>query len=161
MGAAPRHPFLLYVIERLQAYDRDWKLGYITVMYTTGPLFLSVLWKEWMKGGRNVGDGPGGGRVRVMQQNHYQRVAESFFLEFLGSSWHGDDARFIFWMGDNWLLLTLAGLAAAAAVAVLLWWLYQRALALAQSRDWAKRGWRAALGRVGRKEYELVDRRVD
>ena len=101
------------------------------------------------------------GRVRVMLQDEYQRMSQSFFLEFLGSSWHGDDARFIFWMGQNWLLLTLGGVAAAAALALMLWWLYQRVLALVQSRDWAKRGWRAVLGRVGRREYELVDRRVD
>ena len=48
MGAIPQHPFFHRVIESLQSYDKSWVLPYITVMYSTGPLFLSVIWKEYM-----------------------------------------------------------------------------------------------------------------
>ena len=57
MGSVPHHPFFTLVIESLITYNRNWKLPYITVMYSTGPLFLSVIWQEYKKGkGRNVAE---------------------------------------------------------------------------------------------------------
>ncbi|MCJ1227071.1 hypothetical protein MMC12_003726 [Toensbergia leucococca] len=65
MGATPQHPFFLRVIDSLQSYNKNWQLPYVTVMYSTGPLFLSVIWKEYMASGDNLGDDIGGGRVIV------------------------------------------------------------------------------------------------
>lgn len=48
MGSVPQHPFFLRVIQSLQSYSRNWQVPYVTVMYSTGPLFLSVIWKEYM-----------------------------------------------------------------------------------------------------------------
>ncbi len=117
MGAMPRHPFFLRVIESLQAYDRPWLLPYITVMYSTGPLFLSVVWKEYLNEER-----PRWERVRVLMPDEYSKQVWSFFTIARGSSWHADDAQLIFWMNRHWLILTVAGFALAAAVGVLLWW---------------------------------------
>ncbi len=93
MGAVPQHPFFLRVIEELQSYNRNWQLPYITVMYSTGPLFLSVIWKEYIGEDRNEES-----RVRVLMPDEYNKHAWSFFTHHRGSSWHGKDAMFIFWV---------------------------------------------------------------
>ena len=93
MGSVPQHPFFLRVIELLQPYDHHWPLPYITVMYSTGPLFLSVVWKEYIQ------DYPSEmSRVRVLMQEEYKKYPWSFFTQHTGNSWHGNDARFIFWV---------------------------------------------------------------
>ena len=48
MGTSPNHPFYLRVIEKLEKYARNWRLPYLTVMLSTGPLFLSIMWKEYL-----------------------------------------------------------------------------------------------------------------
>ncbi|MCJ1341103.1 hypothetical protein MMC09_006399 [Bachmanniomyces sp. S44760] len=160
MGAAPQHPFLLFVIESLQAYDRNWGLPYITVMYSTGPLFLSVLWKQYMRSGLNTGEG----RVRVLMETEYQKHPWSFFTEFKGDSWHEDDARLIFWMGDHWFLLTVTGFAIAGVVFLISWWIYQKLLDF-RTPGGVNRGRKASpttwfWNRKGspKQRYELVDR---
>lgn len=92
MGSIPQHSFFLKVMESLQAYDRYWFLPYITVMYSTGPLFLSVIWKEYMP--RSFGMD----RVRVLMPDEYNGFPWSFFTHNVGNSWHGADAQLIFWV---------------------------------------------------------------
>ncbi|MCJ1393804.1 hypothetical protein MMC18_006680 [Xylographa bjoerkii] len=163
MASIPHHPFFLYVIESLSAYDRDWGLPYITVMYTTGPLFLSVLWKNYMSSGKNIGDGKDGGRVRILMNDDYHQKPWSFFNTFMGSSWHGDDARFIFWMGENWLLLTTVGVLVAGVVALASWWLWTRIVAMGHRKQYGmKPRWWKGGPRWNRKgDYELESNRYD
>ncbi|KAM5440995.1 CSG1/SUR1-like protein [Microsporum ferrugineum] len=125
MGSVPNHPFFLRVIKSLQAYDRAWVLPYITVMYSTGPLFLSVIWKEY----KNT-DPDGVNRVRVLLQDAYNRHSWSFFTHHPGSSWHGEDAQLIFWMGSHWMLITFSGFLAAGIVGLALWRIYRRVLSI-------------------------------
>ncbi|KAL8974294.1 MAG: hypothetical protein Q9197_001469 [Variospora fuerteventurae] len=165
MGATPQHPFFLTVIEALRAYDKDWGLPYITVMYSTGPLFLSVIWKKYMSSGRNIGEGASGGRVRILMKDEYNRFPWSFFSHHQGSSWHGKDARFIFWMGSHWMMLTLMGFLLAGVVGVGAWWAWNRALLLGQQRKNKRREggmWERAMGwswrRGGKGGYELAER---
>lgn len=166
MGSIPAHPFFLLVIESLQAYNKNWQLPYITVMYSTGPLFLSVVWKKFMASGKNIGDGFGGGRVRVLMQDEYNRYPWSFFSHHQGSSWHGKDARFIFWLGAHWMMITAAGFVVAGVLGAGLWWVYGRMLVLGQRRGERRgggggggRGWMQLGGwRMRQKEYELVQR---
>lgn len=126
MGSVPNHPFWLHVIENLQSYDRNWGLPYVTIMYSTGPLFLSVIWKQWISSGRNVGDGLDGGRVRILRQTEFNKHPWSFFNTFMGSSWHKGDVAFLFWVQDNWVLLLGAGAGVVASVALVAWWAWTR-----------------------------------
>ena len=128
MGAIPRHPFFVRVTESLSGANRSWILPYITIMASTGPLFLSVIWKKWLNehAGMSEADPDWKGRVRVLMPDEYDLHAWSFFKTYEGNSWHGDDARFIFWMGRNWLLLTVAGFAIAGVVFLVSWWVYGR-----------------------------------
>ncbi|KAL3468108.1 nucleotide-diphospho-sugar transferase [Aspergillus heterothallicus] len=105
MGSIPQHPFFLRVIEALQGYDHHWPLPYITVMYSTGPLFLSVLWKEYMHAHPSDAN-----RIRILMPDEYNRNSWSFFTHGIGNSWHGQDAPFIFWMGEHWVFLTLCAI---------------------------------------------------
>jgi mannosyltransferase OCH1-like enzyme len=152
MGAVPQHPFFLRVIESLQSYNRNWGMPYITVMYSTGPLFLSVVWKEYLRATRPPSD-----HVRILMPDEYNKHAWSFFTVVKGSSWHGKDAQTIFWMGKHWLLLTVAGFAVAGVVGSCLWWAWSMWI-MKGGRTGGRKGfglWR----RISAKErYELVDR---
>ena len=97
MGAVAGHPFFTRVLRELPRYDRNWGLPYVTVMGSTGPLFLSVLWRRYSGEGRNVGDGRDGGRIRILFPDEYQGQPWSFFTHHLGNSWHTVDVDFIFW----------------------------------------------------------------
>ncbi|KAJ5217079.1 nucleotide-diphospho-sugar transferase [Penicillium chermesinum] len=121
MGSVPQHPFFLRVIKVLQQYDHQWGLPYITIMYSTGPLFLSVLWKEYIQ------DSPSDmSRIRILMPEEYQKYTWSFFTHHTGNSWHGKDARLIFWMGQHWQFLTFCGVSLAAFVGLFLFWVYSR-----------------------------------
>lgn len=93
MGSVPQHPFFLRAMELLQTYDHNWLLPYITVMYSTGPLFLSVIWKEYMREEPSEK-----ARVRILMPDEYNKYSWSFFTHHVGNSWHGKDARLIFWV---------------------------------------------------------------
>lgn len=130
MGAVPHHPFFVRVTESLKGANRSWVLPYITIMASTGPLFLSVVWKKWI--GEHAAEQEANedweGRVRVLMPDEYDKHAWSFFRTYKGDSWHGGDAKLIFWMGKNWLLLTAAGFLLAGALGLLVWWVYTRLL---------------------------------
>ncbi|MCJ1351140.1 MAG: hypothetical protein MMC33_001122 [Icmadophila ericetorum] len=163
MGSIPEHPFFLRVINSLEYYDRNWILPYITVMYSTGPLFLSVIWKQYINVAGNSGDAAGLQRVRVLSRADYADYDWSFFKVVKGSSWHEDDAGLIFWMGSHWVFLTAVGFLIAGVVGFVSWWAYRKIFMRGQQRpgrismrkDWNtpwKWGWRS------KPEYELVDR---
>lgn len=172
MGAVPQHPFFLRVMDSLQGADRSWVLPYITIMASTGPLFLSVMWKKWMGEHANLDPEDWAGRIRVLMPTEYTGQAWSFFVAYKGDSWHGDDAKFIFWMGKNWVLLTVVGFALAGVVGLGIWWIYSRAIVSPRKRPssaspriggfqfppvpriplWRRRGG----GKARKQDYELV-----
>lgn len=104
MGAVPRHPFFLKAIDRLPNYNRKWLLPYITVMASTGPLYLSIIWIHY-KNGLPEGDDV----VRILFPGEYVNNSWSFFTHHLGNSWHGNDVRLIFWMAKHWIFITFLG----------------------------------------------------
>lgn len=96
MGSRPQHPFFLMVIDELPKYDRSWLLPYITVMGSTGPLFLSVIWRHYKGGimGREISEMD---RVRVMFPSEYKEH-DCFFNVVVGNSWHRWDVKVIMWV---------------------------------------------------------------
>ncbi|KAF1983389.1 glycosyltransferase family 32 protein [Aulographum hederae CBS 113979] len=121
MGAIPHHPFFLRVIDALPNYDRSWLLPYITVMASTGPLFLSVIWRHYNSDGPLEEE-----RVRVLFPDEYSNHPWSFFTHHLGNSWHRGDVRLILWMGSHWIVLTIVGFVVGFAVIYGIWTLYGR-----------------------------------
>ncbi|KAF7194190.1 Mannosyl phosphorylinositol ceramide synthase SUR1 [Pseudocercospora fuligena] len=162
MGAVPHHPFFERVIEELQNYDRSWFLPYITVMASTGPLFLSIIWRHYSDEGFNVGDGADGGRIRIIFPDEYNNNPWSFFTHHLGNSWHGYDVQLIFWMARNWVLLTVIGFVVGGGALFGGWWYYNRYfLSPADVPRWKTQSIRQRIpfwSRRTRNEYELVNR---
>lgn len=90
MGSVPRHPFYLRLLKSLKHYDKSWFIPYLTIMGSTGPLFVSVVWNQYKRWGV-----PENGEVRIMQPADYKKHANSYFSISKGSSWHLDDAAFM------------------------------------------------------------------
>ncbi|EJS41374.1 sur1p [Saccharomyces arboricola H-6] len=88
MGSVPRHPFFLKALKSLKHYNKYWFIPYMTIMGSTGPLFLSVIWKQYKRWGI-----PKNGTVRILQPAYYKMHTYSFFSISKGSSWHLDDAK--------------------------------------------------------------------
>ncbi|RFU35867.1 hypothetical protein B7463_g508, partial [Scytalidium lignicola] len=153
MGAVPQHPFFLRVIESLQYYNRNWGMPYITIMYSTGPLFLSVVWKEYMREERPLEE-----HVRVLMPDEYRNHPWSFFNISKGSSWHGKDAQTIFWMGKHWLLLTVTGFAVAGVVGFCLWFLWTRSFSKSARASGGRKRFSLWRKIAGKERYELLDR---
>lgn len=102
MGSVPGHPFFEYVTNNLMRFNHNWFVSYITIMYSTGPLFLSVLWKRYKRWGVAAN-----AEVRILDplRNH----TSEYFYQGKGSSWHQDDAKMIFILGRHWFLVTIFG----------------------------------------------------
>jgi len=96
MGAVPHHPFFLKAIDSLPRYDRSWVLPYITVMGSTGPLFLSIIWRHYNSGAKLAEKD----RVRVLFPDEYSKHSWSFFTHHMGSSWHQKDVQIIMWVSS-------------------------------------------------------------
>ncbi|KAI7524126.1 hypothetical protein KC343_g21439 [Hortaea werneckii] len=138
-------------------------------MGSTGPLFLSVMWRHWTNDGLNVGDDAEGGRIRIIFPDEYNGHTWSFFTHHLGNSWHGADVQLIFWLARNWIFVTVLGFVLGITLLLLGWWVYRRYFVRAQAGDMSPR-WKAAgplkqrlpfWKRItgGRDQnYELVDR---
>ncbi|KAG9232976.1 nucleotide-diphospho-sugar transferase [Amylocarpus encephaloides] len=155
MGSVPQHPFFKYVIELLSDYNRNWVLPYISVMGSTGPLFLSVLWKQYMRNHNEPEE-----IVRVLMPAEYKGHTWSFFNISKGSSWHGQDAQTIFWMGKHWLFLTVSGFVVAAVVGGCLWWLWSMWVMNSGKTSHGRGKQHGFWSRItgGEDRYELVDR---
>ncbi|SCU95152.1 LANO_0E09472g1_1 [Lachancea nothofagi CBS 11611] len=111
MGSVPGHPFFAKVMKSLKKYDRNWLVPYITIMFSTGPLFVSVIWKQYKRWGVSEND-----VVRILQPADYKQHDNSFFLISQGSSWHLDDANFIKSLAHHILACVVLGFIVAFIV---------------------------------------------
>lgn len=104
MFAEKEHPFMAQTIHNLITFDHSWILNYPTVMFSTGPMFLSAQYGLYASSHPPTPDFPGG-EVRVLPKSLYGKNAKpeeaprSFFSHYYGSSWHSDDAAFIGFLG--------------------------------------------------------------
>ncbi|OSD04182.1 glycosyltransferase family 32 protein [Trametes coccinea BRFM310] len=98
------HPFMGQTIHSLMSFDYNWVLNYPTVMFSTGPMFLSAQYGTWNANHPPTPEQPGG-EVRILPKSLYGKNAKpeeaphSFFSHYYGSSWHADDAAFIGFLG--------------------------------------------------------------
>ncbi|CCD25113.1 mannosylinositol phosphorylceramide synthase catalytic subunit SUR1 NDAI_0E02960 [Naumovozyma dairenensis CBS 421] len=110
MGSVPRHPFFLRAIKSLEHYNKSWYIPYMTIMSSTGPLFISIVWKQykrWTK--QSIVDNV----IRIIQPDDYKMTSHSFFSISKGSSWHMDDAAFMKSLENHILSCVVAGFIAA------------------------------------------------
>ncbi|KAG2349013.1 glycosyltransferase family 32 protein [Suillus weaverae] len=99
MFAEQGHPFLSQTIHNLVTFDHSWILNYPTVMFSTGPMFLSIQYSLYTASHPITPYEPGD--VRILPKSLYGKNAQpeeaphSFFAHYYGSSWHADDAALI------------------------------------------------------------------
>ncbi|THH14885.1 hypothetical protein EW146_g5508 [Bondarzewia mesenterica] len=116
MFAEKGHPFLAQTIHNLVTFDHNWVLNYPTVMFSTGPMFLSAQYGLYSSSHPVTPEKPDGG-IRVLPKSLYGKNAKpeeaphSFFTHYYGSSWHADDAAFIGFLGKWGKGLMWVGLA--------------------------------------------------
>ncbi|KAH7887647.1 glycosyltransferase family 32 protein [Phlebopus sp. FC_14] len=126
MFAEKGHQFLAQTIHNLVTFDHSWVLNYPTVMFSTGPMFLSAQYSLYTSSHPITPDEPGD--VRILPKSLYGKNAKegeaphSFFSHFYGSSWHADDAAFIGFLGHWGKALMWLGLM------ILMFGLYRLAL---------------------------------
>lgn len=99
----------------------------MTIMYSTGPLFLSVVWEEylgllrsrqWRSGAEEVGREE---KVWVLSRETRYENTYGFFNNHEGGSWHGKDMVIIFWMGEHLVIVTIIGVVMGLALVAGLW----------------------------------------
>lgn len=95
------HPMLNQTIHSIIKFDHSWVLNYPTVMFSTGPMFLSAQYGLYTSSHPTTALQD----VRILPKSLYGKNAKeneaphSFFSHFYGSSWHADDAAFIGFLG--------------------------------------------------------------
>lgn len=112
MFAEKGHPFLEQTIHHLTTFDHSWVLNYPTVMFSTGPMFLSAQYGLYTSSHPDTKHND----IRILPKSLYGKNAKegeaphSFFSHFYGSSWHADDAAFIGFLGKWGKVLMWIGL---------------------------------------------------
>lgn len=112
MFAEKGHPLLEQTIHNLVTFDHSWILNYPTVMFSTGPMFLSAQYGLYTTSHPTSA----GTEIRILPKSLYGKnakpgeVPHSFFSHFYGSSWHADDAAFIGFLGTWGKVLMWFGL---------------------------------------------------
>lgn len=95
MIATPKHPFLLQVIHALVDFDVNYGLPYLTVMASTGPLFLSI--QAVLFHNRSA--------VNALSP-HLYGSRTGLVMHTDGNSWHSWDAEMIL-MAWQYSMLTM------------------------------------------------------
>jgi mannosyltransferase OCH1-like enzyme len=134
--ATPNHPFFSLVLKRLEWYNRNLIVQYLTIMYTTGPLFLSAIWIEYLGGLKKGGNALE--RVRVLIPRPVSGDNFGMWKNIQGGSWHGDDMYVIFWLGDHLILATLIGFAIGLLAVTALWTIYTKCHGTFKTERWAE-----------------------
>lgn len=94
------HPFFKQLIDHLPNWDRWLIFPYLTVFFSTGPMFLNIQYSRW--DGVEALKNP----VWVLDTGLYSDGSDKIFKHFQGSTWHSWDAWLIksIW-SKKWILL--------------------------------------------------------
>ncbi|CAO1620637.1 unnamed protein product [Parajaminaea phylloscopi] len=119
--ASKGHPFMDQVIHNLVTFNHRYLTHYPTVMFSTGPMFVSASYGLYVDAHGpavpSTSSSPSAGftGVRVLPKSLYGKnakaadVPDAFFRHFYGSSWHAGDAGFLIFLRDHGRLLMFFG----------------------------------------------------
>lgn len=96
---SPGHPFLQKMIDSLPAHNWWLFSKYATVMFSTGPMFVTSLATSYKD--KN--------HLLVLPDEMYGKYVASpdpLFLHLHGSSWHGEDAKSVLWFLHHPIVIT-------------------------------------------------------
>jgi len=86
------HHFMFQILHSLPSYNWNFGTNYLTVMFSTGPMFVSLVFGNYL-------DVPG---LRTLKPENYSgKTNSSFFYHTEGNTWHSDDAQFFLWLFNN------------------------------------------------------------
>ncbi|WFD19266.1 hypothetical protein MCAP1_001489 [Malassezia caprae] len=122
MFSVPQHPYMESLIHSLKSFHHNYLTHYATVMFSTGPMFVSAMYRQFVNG--HVAAAPstpsaaerGFSGVRVLPKSLYGKnlaedeAPDSFFLHMYGSSWHANDAGFLIFLRKYGYALIALGL---------------------------------------------------
>jgi mannosyltransferase OCH1-like enzyme len=121
MASAPGHPFMDHLIHNLVTFNHRYLTHYPTVMFSTGPMFVSASYGLYVdaNGGAvpSTPSNPSAGfsGIRVLPKALYGKNAkpseapDSFFRHFYGSSWHAGDAGFLIFLREHGRFMIFIG----------------------------------------------------
>ena len=132
--STPKHPFFTLILQRLEEYNRNLLMPYLTVMYTTGPLFLSAIWIEYLQGNSRGGNTLE--RLHVLIQGPVKGDNYGLWKNIKGGSWHKNDMYVILWMGNHLTISTLLGFTIGIGLVFMLWKAFRICVILFRSGRW-------------------------
>jgi len=108
MVFAKNHPFLHLMIHNLEKYKGWYGSHFLTVMCSTGPIFLDMMFAEY----ENKSE------IRVLKHHNYgNNPGQSFFTHKIGNTWHEkDDGVFMWIYGHSYILLGFFGISGILAI---------------------------------------------
>ncbi|KAL1411909.1 hypothetical protein Q8F55_002895 [Vanrija albida] len=125
--SSPKSAFMLQTVNGLPGFDHNWIINYPTVMFTTGPMFLSSMYAMY-SARHPTTDARPHAEVRILPTALYgknavkSQVPHSFFTHFYGSSWHDGDAGFITFLATSGRGLMVVGAIVVVLLAIRLVW---------------------------------------
>jgi hypothetical protein len=121
MASAKGHPFMDHLIHNLVTFNHRYLTHYPTVMFSTGPMFVSASFGLYSDAhGSAVPSTPlnpsaGFTGIRVLPKILYGKNAkpseapDAFFRHFYGSSWHANDAGFLIFLREYGRIIIFVG----------------------------------------------------
>jgi mannosyltransferase OCH1-like enzyme len=133
MASVPSHPLMVKAALSLYDHNSNYGSKYITVFFTTGPMFLNGILAAWFRAVRE-GHVPvtTNHSIAVLPPMFYSRSEHSFFEHGHGSTWHGYDVAVVLWIYRHLIGLCVAGLGVAIVLRI-----WKRAKQHRKSKHWS------------------------
>lgn len=121
MASAKGHPFMDHLIHNLVTFNHRYLTHYPTVMFSTGPMFVSAAYGLYVDAHGLVtpstpsNPSAGFSGIRILPKALYGKNAkpseapDAFFRHFYGSSWHAGDAGFLIFLREHGRFLIFIG----------------------------------------------------
>ena len=107
MFASKENTFLEYIMQRLPKKNRWFGLPYLTVLFSTGPMFLSLAINYYPNAKSDI---------IALSSELYSETDARFFRHLPGSTWHSTDAFVVKWLIRNRLVASMVVFVAYVAV---------------------------------------------
>ena len=120
MFASKENQLFKRITETLPVKNRWFGLPYLTVLFSTGPMFLSLICMNYPHAKEEI---------LALSSDLYSKTDARFFHHLRGSTWHSVDANTFKWLIRHWLFVVMS------LVIVLMLFTFSRAR-IQQERQW-------------------------
>ena len=116
MMSAARHPFFLQMMQQLPRWNWRYGLKFLTVMASTGPLYLDAQVMSYLDTQRDLSV------FKVLDGELYGNSPNSFFYHTTGSSWHSAEVSWIDYLYRKGVWSFIVGLLFTSVVVWIALW---------------------------------------